>query len=800
MSEFNIVHDVDNLLKRLSVNTNQKDCPSKGSIVEMFEKSRNDDKKMSSNVKVVERMSKRSALFKDRYLDLKSKNVIETDGLVNLLSRIEEKSELGNYLRYHKFYENHKKEVNVGTEGVSKSLASLKSLENILNQMPVHHLEPLTIVTDGVEQSQYEFKSDDILRDLTYDFVDDTEEIQVPVHFSSLSKDEKEIALINDLFYVLIGISGVYISIRTISKRRKIFMAEDLDVFHRTLCQRITRICPLYSQLVSFMERHEFEDFTFGMVNQALVSCIRQVIGDYFRHLSEIEMVHKRGKLTLQKMWYFVESNIANFDILCDVCEKVKRGKCVGGAVISILHEKILLLRGNAKACEFLVKITSVVCAPYFDMLLMWLTEGTVHDPYNEFCIEDKLREEDCDELRSDAWKDRYSVINCRIPIFLSKYSNEILRTGKYLSIIKQFGQKLEVCACDKLQYTVDERLYGIHINAAYISSNRQMYRLLMDDYKLIEHLKAIKSYFFMDKGDFIVHFMEIAAEQLNKNIDDINITAVQSLLELSVRTSVLANNSFTDNLCIEFADESLLSQVSNLNSQGCHSMLDSENVFSDSRALFGFESLMFTYRVEWPLSLILHKGSIGFYQMLFRLLFIFKFVERSLGDLWKFNKTYKSSSLKSLYSRCEVFGLQQKMLSFVQNFEYYLMFEVIEPKFVRFISAVETKIENFDEMLREHESFCELLSKDCMLSNVKALNFIASILDLCLEFTNFLNSRNHFLDTERLTKLNTDFNENLNNLLNEISDAKEAFNTNLVDILCKLDFNEFYSNMKNSG
>lgn len=95
---------------------------------------------------------------------------------------------------------------------------------------------------------------------------------------------------------------------------------------------------------------------------------------------------------------------------------------------------------------------------------------------------------------------------------------------------------------------------------------------------------------------------------------------------------------------------------------------------------LSGLEAFSFDYIVKWPLSLIINRKALTRYQMLFRHMFYCKHVERQLCSVWISNKTAKQHSLHSAQWFAGAFTLRQRMLNFVQNIQYYMMFEVMEP------------------------------------------------------------------------------------------------------------------------
>ncbi|RWS05057.1 gamma-tubulin complex component 2-like protein, partial [Dinothrombium tinctorium] len=792
MSEFNVHHDVHKLMSLLAVEECAENGVSEEQITERFERSlnQNDCVKKGSKPQYVQKLKSHSnSDFEKLYDKLKSQNVMETDALVALLARITENVDIKYFLRLHKATKDKKQLLNdTPSEHVSKSSSKLSIVrpssmnlessgeanvyKDSLSALSLDIPRQMTDSPVANSSDRKSAKSESRLRScrsrssskslrvdwsfLTYDFTPNEWQNDAPLKpLSRLTLAEQEAALIDDLLYILIGIEGQYIRLSCISGRKGTILVDDnCDKLLKTLATRITNICPLYSNIVFFMEEGGN-----GLVNQAFISSIRCFIKDYFGLIVQLEQQHKRGELTLQKMWYFLLDIFANMEILHHVCIKIRQGNCIGGAVLSILHEKTVASTGNIKASQFITKVTLEAAKPYLNMLEKWITEGIIYDPYKEFFIEDYgySKEEDlsidcCDDKApyylltrlscSSFWENRYAILTTRMPVFVSRFADKILKTGKYLSVIKQCGKELtEVPAYNvPLEYTVEDRVYAERIDIAYNFASRQLLHLLLEDSNLVGHLKSIKNYFFMDRGDFIVQFMDMAEDELMKEIDDIVPTRLESLLELAVRTSVLHTNPHNDNLGIELLDISVLNQLSAIMSKGSDVPIADEGYsFNEQTSLRGYEALAFKYKVEWPLSLILHRESLGCYQLLFRHMFYCKFVEKQLERVWIENKVTKNRPLKDVHTYAQTFGLLQKMLNFVQNLEYYMMFEVLEPRFHIFLEKVNTKVNSIDDMIKEHTSFYEGISRDCMLTQRNALYYMVKLLQLCIDFSHFV-------------------------------------------------------------
>ena len=99
---------------------------------------------------------------------------------------------------------------------------------------------------------------------------------------------------------------------------------------------------------------------------------------------------------------------------------------------------------GNENQQKVLLFLTRSAAQPYWDILQKWIYQGAVEDPYQEFMVEDHQLQT-LDTLSLTAYSDdysekRYSLRRNRVPSFLLPLTDAILRTGKYLNVIKQCG------------------------------------------------------------------------------------------------------------------------------------------------------------------------------------------------------------------------------------------------------------------------------------------------------------------------------------------------------------------------
>lgn len=86
-----------------------------------------------------------------------------------------------------------------------------------------------------------------------------------------------------------------------------------------------------------------------------------------------------------------------------------------------------------------------------------------IDDPFEEFMVEEEVRL-DKDRVKRHYndlyWERRYTLCPERTPTFLGKLSDKILRTGKYLNVMRESGFPPQVPAATDLIYQLRERAY----------------------------------------------------------------------------------------------------------------------------------------------------------------------------------------------------------------------------------------------------------------------------------------------------------------------------------------------------
>ncbi|MEE6513613.1 hypothetical protein FKM82_021358 [Ascaphus truei] len=630
MSEFRIHHDVNELISLLRVHGTE----GAELYIDLLQKNRTpyvttNVSTQSAKVKIAE-FSRTPEDFLRKYEESKSKNTRNLDPLVYLLSKLTEDKETLQYLQ-----QNAKERAGLSASSAGSGLShppstskiSMQELEELRRQLG-------SVTTSGASTPQPVEVLRKLLRDklskknsgqpvpvfpswvyerpaLIGDFLtlsNQSTDITVPI--GTLPLPSQEAAIVEDLLYVLIGVDGRYICAQPLAGRqgRSFSVDPNLDMSVKELVNRILPVAASYSTVTRFIE--EKASFEYGQVNHALGAAMRTLVKEYMILVTQLEHLQRQGLLSLQKLWFYVQPTLRTMEALASLTTSLDKGECLGGATLSLLHDRTFGYTGDSQAQELCLYLTKAASAPYFEILERWIYRGIINDPYSEFMVEEhELQKEKIQEDYNDKyWDQRYTIVQQQIPSFLQKVADKILSTGKYLNVVRECGRDVTCPDAREIIYTLKERAYVEQIEKAYSYASKVLLDFLMEEKELVAHLRSIKHYFLMDQGDFFVHFMDLTEEELKKTVEDIIPTRLEALLELALRMSTANTDPFKDDLKIELMPHDLITQLLRVLAIETRQEKALINADPTELALSGLEAFSFDYIVKWPLSLIINR------------------------------------------------------------------------------------------------------------------------------------------------------------------------------------------------
>lgn len=109
--------------------------------------------------------------------------------------------------------------------------------------------------------------------------------------------------------------------------------------------------------------------------------------------------------------------------------------------------------------------------------------------------------------------------------------------------------------------------------------------------------------------------------------------------------------------------------------------------------------------------------------------------VERQLSAAWLSQQAVKELPVaRALFP---AYSLRQRMLHLLHNLQYYMVFEVIEPRWHELEPRV-SAASSVDEVIAHHDDFLDSCLKETMLRDAGLLKMLARLLTICVIFADF--------------------------------------------------------------
>ena len=645
-----------------------------------------------------------------------------------------------------------------------------------------------------------------------------------PPALNGMSMQEQETALIDDLLYIFMGYEGQYVrfdkNYNPIEEKDRLggpafHTIPGLDPSIRDMATSMLQMASHYSAIEAFVEVQSREEY--GAVNHALCAAIRKLLKDYLILVAQLETkVLSDTKFTLHQMHLSViptaqslaqlyamaqellkknslleddlDHSLDEFDA-DNIIERLREGgdllpgsmtkkRCIGGNVLALLSQRLATYSGDPAAKSILETLLREASRPYMSMLNEWLHHGGIRDPHAEFLIGERasIKRERLDEDYTDEyWDKRYYIRDKEVPPQLEAVKEKVLLAGKYLNVVRECGGVNVASKIVDTPATFDDPRFLDNINHAYSFANSELLTLLLTKNSLRSRLRSLKHYFFLDRAEFFLYFLELSASELKKPHRSVNAGKLQSLLGIVLHQSgsIAEADPFKEDVTVKLNEVGLTQWLMKIvNVQG----IDQENPDSimeqyktpapatskeDEKEINGYEAFELDYAVPFPLSLIISRKTVLRYQLIFRYTLALRHLEGQLVDSWTEHTKIGSWIHKSVDKRVErwkrrAWTLRARMLVFVQQMLFYATAEVIEPNWQKLMAKVDdaelgenaqadTKStlkprmkRTVDELMQDHLDMLDSCMKDLGLTQGKLLRIHSKLMTGCSMFATY--------------------------------------------------------------
>ncbi|KRZ09805.1 Gamma-tubulin complex component 3, partial [Trichinella zimbabwensis] len=418
------------------------------------------------------------------------------------------------------------------------------------------------------------------------------------------------------------------------------------------------------------------------------------------------------------KLWNFKAPMLSLSEIV-DKSTKLSSGK-----FMSNLYAEAIC--GHSKVEKVATDALGKVCLKLKQMILSWMYEGVIKDDCEEFFIY-KTKTDDSDD---SWWSDSYKIRDSSVPCFLSPHIvRKILITGKSVLFLQKacgkpvylspfYAQRDLLRDVDPTyMFTIEEHhKISSLITASYKTVSRTLLDVLSSKLNIKFHLKALKNYVLLYRGDFATHLLEALREEWNA----LNLVLCMHLMAFTLESAIR-------NCCSKKEIESGI-----LNQIDLKFLQPLESVSS-------LDTLIITYRMTPEVSTIFNETTKPIYAKLFSFLWRLRRISFMLYS----NGTNFVSFSKDLKTVPEFNDLWQKfalmnneLMNFVKNVEYYCYSQVLENEWLKFMSAFQDAVD-FDDVINAHNEFLKQLLDKMFLSekHAKVMVRLRMLFGMVLDF-----------------------------------------------------------------
>ncbi|KAL6847272.1 hypothetical protein ACP4OV_023125 [Aristida adscensionis] len=257
----------------------------------------------------------------------------------------------------------------------------------------------------------------------------------------------------------------------------------------------------------------------------------------------------------------------------------------------------------------------------------------------------------------------------------------------------------------------------------------RRILSKLLGEWRLMDELLILRAIYLLGSGDMLQQFLITIFDKLDRGSPWDDDFELNNLLQESIRNS---------------ADKMLLapdSLVVSLAKQDTHNGEESVSTSKKGRALgFGIDALdvlTFTYKVSWPLDLIVNTEALKKYNQVMG--FLLK-VKRAKFVLDETRKWMWKGRGRTAHNFKQHLIVAQKLLHFVDAFHQYVMDRVYHSAWTELCDGM-ASANTLDEVMEVHEAYLSSIQRQCFVASDKLWALIASrvktILGLALDFHN---------------------------------------------------------------
>ena len=622
-----------------------------------------------------------------------------------------------------------------------------------------------------------------------------------------IKMNEKELLI--ELLYILQGIETE--SIKRNSEGQFVFVLKEpkIDRKQREICDRMFKMGNIVHQILEYSNLVDQEE---GMIEEGAKRGIKHLMQEYLKLITVLDNeMQGESSISLMRLFCIMREPSRKLQLIFSIISEIKEKKS-SSSILQILsnfcvHSDEMMRK---QVCQVILKYSS---NPIFIILNNWLTNGTFHDPKNEFFISvsENFNNHNRSETEIDSsfiWNSKYRLNqSLLIDHFYSNYSssifsilshqmaNNLLTIGKSLNFYNLCCSKNDSSSFQQKNTTKLEMKMEISLLQSTIQKRKDQISTIVlesvkNDHKFLLKCYLIKQYFLMCDAAFSEKMLDEFCQEKTLFAPRESLSSSQLSSSLQNVLNQLASFYRKDDALFKLAQANLYLKLLNPNDQLFHfaSQEQQERKSEEKKEINGWRIFSLSLFVDSPIDVILTKQVILSYSNLFNFLFRLKSTERFLVAGWKTIKSQSNSqfSPKDPTQKKELIYIgiiYSDMINFIKSILNYFYFNCIEQQWSHFVHLIHNKrIQTLDHLISAHSIFLENIQSSISLFDSQLFSTLQTILALSNSFSFSTNSNNSL----SISKL---YSHHKNLFIQKIKKLSN-FHQHLKSLITSLDFN----------
>uniref|UniRef100_A0ACD5ZNC7 Uncharacterized protein n=1 Tax=Avena sativa TaxID=4498 RepID=A0ACD5ZNC7_AVESA len=355
------------------------------------------------------------------------------------------------------------------------------------------------------------------------------------------------------------------------------------------------------------------------------------------------------------------------------------------------------------------------------------------------------------------------------------------------------------------------KRLFESAVSSIRTIAANHLWQLVVVRADLNGHLKALKDYFLLAKGDFFQCFLEESRQLMR--LPPRQSTAEADLIvpfQLAALKTIGDEDKYFTRVSLRMPLFGMKSSTSQKDLQKSNTPdLSSQGKASSELALDGWHSIALEYSVDWPLQLFFTPDVLSKYRKVFQYLIRLKRTQMELEKSWtavmhqdhvdfsdycKDRKNSSATQLRRLRTK-PFWRVREHMAFLIRNLQFYIQVDVIESQWNVLQSHVQDS-HDFTELVTFHQDYLSALISQSFLDIGSVSRILDSIMKLCLQFCWSIEQYETGANMFEIDHITEEFNKKSNSLYTILRSSRLAGSQRapfLRQFLMRLNFNSFF-------